>query len=284
VLITISTVTHGKTFGDVAIEKLALEFNWRGIFIGVFYNVLLPSILIFYDNLQLMILQNPQLDNPLINGALVFFINLLEPFYVITIILCGFYLILMSSSPRGRANAKSLLLRLLISMFLVTLSIPILKFIFSASENLTSDILNFNPQGANIFRDAIIRFSNEFATKTAISFSGGHIFLMIEILLFFGIFSILSLRYLLLTIFSILMPLGIFFYFFNTTKTVGRKIFEQVFIWSFSQVILALVFTIGNISASILSHDLLLFIGFTASLLFISSPIALFIIMKRFLP
>lgn len=283
-LLIVSIAANGKTFGDIAIERLTLEFNWRGIFIGVFYNVLLPSILLFYDNLPLMITQNPPLDNTMIHSALVFFINIFEPFYVIAIILCGFYLMLMSSSPKGRANAKSLLLRLLISMFLVTLSIHIIKFIFLASENLTSDIMAFNPQGANILRDTAIRFANEFATKTAISFTGGHIFLMIKILLFFGIFLILSLRYLLLTVFSILMPLGIFLYFFDITKAVGRKIFEQVFIWSFSQVILALVFTAGNISASILSSDLLLFIGFATSLLFIFSPIILFIVMRRFLP
>lgn len=284
VFLIASIAVNGKTFGDIAIEKLTLESNWRGIFIGVFYNVLLPSILLFYDNLPLMITQNPPIDNPIIHSSLVFFINILEPFYVVAIILCGFYLMLLSSSPKGRANAKSLLLRLLISMFFVTLSIHIIKFIFLASENLASDIMAFNPQGTNILRDTTILFANEFATKTAISFSGGHIFLMIKILLFFGIFSILSLRYLFLTVFSILMPLGIFFYFFNITKAVGRKIFEQVFIWSFSQAILALIFTAGNISASIFSADFLLFIGFTTSLLFIFSPIILFIIIKRFLP
>jgi len=273
-------------WGDIATEKLVADFGWRGLFIGIFYNVLLPPIIAFHNDLPLQIALNPAIENPSIYTPLTFFIKILEPVYIILLILCGFYIILMSSSPKGRANAKSLLPRLFISMILVTLSPYVLKFLFNASQTLSEDILAFNPANINVFRETIILLTNEFATKTAISFEGGHLFFLIEFFLILGIFLMLALRYIILTIFAIMFPLAIFLYFFDNTKAIGRKMIEQTFLWSFSQAILALVFVTANISVDILAFKgtLLFLAGFTASVLFILTPICLFVIIRRFLP
>jgi len=274
------------TWGDTAADKLVAEFGWRGIFIGVFYNVLLPPLLKFHEHLPSIIRENPKVEDPIIYSPLSTFIKILEPFYIVLIISCGFYIILLSISPKERANAKSLLPRLLMSMILVTLSPYMLRFLFSASEELSSDILSFNPQSANIFRETTILLTNEFATKTAISFEAGHFIFLIEMLLILLVFLMVAFRYVVLTIFTVLTPLAIFFYFLNTTKSIGRKILEQTFLWSFLQAVFAFIFVVSNISVETLAlrGNLLILTGFIASLIFIFAPIAIFFAIRRFLP
>jgi hypothetical protein len=286
-LIFAFTTITSAYWGDIALEKLVADANWRGLFIGVFYRFIAPSLVRFFDYLEQIILMNPPLNHSLIYTPLSFFIKILEPVYVFAIIVCGFYLIFMSGSPQGRAKAKSLLPKLIISMVLVTLSPYILQLLLNASVTLANDILVLNPaKGKNIYLETFNYIGWEFAYKTAIDFDIGYVILLLGFLLIFGIFFAITLRYILLTTFLILFPLAIFFYFFDITKGLGRKMLEQTFIWAFAQGMYALIYVLSTLGVIFLGLDgrAMIITGLVASFIFIISPFTLFILIRRFLP
>lgn len=273
------------SWGEVGLERLIADFGWRGLLIGTFYKFVLPAFFNFYDSLPQVIIINPPLYHSLIFNPLSFFIKILEPLYVLAILSLGFYLILASGSPQGRAKAKALLPKLIISMVLVTLSPYLLKLLLSASREFSQDLLNLSP-ARNIFLETFLGLTQHFANKAALSLSSSYIFLVASLLLTFGIFVTIALRYLLLTLFLILFPLALFLYFLDFSKGLGRKILEQTFIWSFTQGIIALIFVGSNLGITILNltGNLKILAGVSASFLLIISPSILFILVRRFLP
>ncbi len=284
IILLISLASAG--WGDIGVEKLTADLEWRGLFIGTFYKFLLPSLVEFYSSLQSTIVANPPLYHSLIYGPLSSIIALLEPIYILSILACGFYLILVAGSPKGRARAKSLLPKLMASMVLVTLSPYILELILSASGELTKDLFSLASSSGNIFLETFTYLTQEFAKKSTLSLEGGHLFLVSAILMTLSIFTMITLRYLLITLLIIIFPLAIFLYFLDFTKSIGRKLLEQTFIWSFAQGAMALIFIVANLGITLLnlSGTLKILAGLGASILLVISPLILFLIVRRFLP
>lgn len=285
-VVGLSLISLVSAWGDQGAEKLVAELEWRGLFTSTVHQLIISSISEVYAFIPEMIASNPAIGHSLIWDPLTYFIKILEPLYVLTIILVGFYLILMSGSPSGRVRAKSLLPRLIVSMVLVTLSPYILRISLGASESLTRGVLNMNPPGENIFLETFESMAGIFANKALISMEGSHFFLLIALIISLGIFILLALRYVMLILFIILLPISIFLYFINPTRSVGRAMIEQNIIWMITQVFCALVFVSSNIGMPLLNlgGDLEILAGLTASIIFIISPIIPILIIRKILP
>lgn len=90
-----------------------------------------------FSNIKAYVLINPDPLNPEMLKVIGFFISLAQMFYVLAIVATGFYLLFISGSLRGRTRAKYMLGRLVIGMFLVSISPFLLKFLFQFSSSFT---------------------------------------------------------------------------------------------------------------------------------------------------
>lgn len=194
----------------------------------------------FVKNFNRVILYNPPTDGilPFLNILL----KILFPIYSLLIVSIGFYLLLYSSSPEGRANAKSLLSKLIITLVLISLSSRLIWLIFSISWYLTDsifsltsleligEILNGGIWGMLILSTWLMMPDIELG---AVSLMLVHVFAWLPCM-------IISLRNIVLTALMILFPLGILLYFIPGLKSIGRTILEQFLIWTFIQAFMAL--------------------------------------------
>lgn len=294
--IVLSSCITSAWFGELAAKHETIELEFRGTFILLIYYLIYGTVLgtpegrglvEIFENLPGLILMNPPLDYDITYHIIKYFITVLEPLYVTAILITGIYLMFLSGSPQGRISARKLLPRLIASMVIVSLSFPILQLIFNVSYELSKDIIDKSPVKINeIFLETINRLVRIFTASTLTTFEGGHPFLLLIFLLVIGMFFILTLRYILLLLFTLIFPLGIFLYTFNIGRGIGRFILEQTILWTFLQVVIALLIVVVNIGVTIfgLTGDLKTIMGITAFLVVIISPLVLMAMVRRFLP
>jgi len=104
------------------------------------------------ENINRYILINPDPLHEGVKSTVYSFIHLLIPFYVLALVSLGVYILFLSTSPKGRSRAKSMVSKLIIGMILVTISPHLLNFFFTLSENVTKNILT---QGEEEVTDAV---------------------------------------------------------------------------------------------------------------------------------
>ncbi|MEA3254204.1 MAG: hypothetical protein U9Q22_00025 [Candidatus Altiarchaeota archaeon] len=272
--------------GERVYQQESMELEWRSIFINVM-NLVISDLKDLYTDLPDFILLNPPLGHELIYGMINSLIQILQPFYTLVILVTGIYLIFLSGSPKGRARVRSLFPRLIASMVLVSLSSPILQLIYNSSHDLTQEILKRIPvDPAKIFLDTIDGLMLIFSSGTLVSLEGGHIFLLLAFISVLGIFMVLALRYVILLLFTLIFPASIFLYTFGFTRNMGRTMIEQTLVWTFMQVIVAIVLLTANVGISLMSleGDLVIIAGFMAFILITTSPLILLSFARRFLP
>ena len=134
------------------------------------------------DHLPELILMNPKImiaddrgnyyGNPPMEQLVDAFIRITQPFYVLAIMLVAFYLLFVSGSPLGRARAKSSLIRLVISMGVIVLTIPIIQLCLDFSELLSGSILNMQDitPGISILKDAVWGLWQNYFTTIVFSY------------------------------------------------------------------------------------------------------------------
>lgn len=171
------------------------------------------------------------------------FIEILTPLYIIAFLITGIYFFFLSESPKGRAKARSALLKLLLSIAFVLSATTIYQFLLDLSEMLVNFVLDLmvidlSPTGVMIagFVISMPIFWVIYATILIIQF------------IIFGI------RYVLLLIMAAIFPLTIFFFFFEPTKNYGRKLMRYTLALIFTPVTQAIVLvfwvtTMNNIGA-----------------------------------
>lgn len=283
-------------FGETAAQREKIELEFRGIFILVTYSLLYgtflgekigPGLLDLLNNLDALILMNPPLDYEMIHNVIRYFIILLQPLYLMAILGTGMYLIFFSGSPAGRLKAKKLLPVLVISMAAASMSLQFLRLLFNVSGQFAGGIINLS--GVPI-ETLLIETINElitlFTASTVITFDGGMIFFTAIFSLILALFIFLALRYVALTFFSLVFPVGIFLYSFKRTRNLGRFVIEQTMIWSFAQIAIASIVVISTLAARFFSvaGDLKTIMGVAAFFSIIFSPILLIMLVRRFLP
>ena len=198
----------------------------------------------FANKMKPKILHNP--DPSSVSPLMQSYLNLLHPIFVVSIIIVSFYLIFMSGSPGGRAQAKNMFLKLLLTMVLVSLSLEIFKILLGISEALTLKITASVTDG-----------SMDFGPMQTFTFFGVRVmFQMVGIWVDIAI----GLRYMLVLIFAALFPLTIFLYFFEMpiigtmTKETGAKLWRYTIGAIFAQVFQGAMLAVTVISFASISE------------------------------
>jgi len=193
-----------------------------------------------------IILENPDPGNPAVLNLTRFFVNVLLPLYVIAIIADGFYLLMVSTSIEGREKAKSLFVRLVMSMVVLSLSTHLITLLLSLSRELTESIFSMTSpiEIRGVLQSASQYVFWVFARLTPIDNELGIIFHMLLFVLAILPYISILLRYILLTLLVILFPVSIFLYSVPVLQGIGRKMLEQTLVWTFLQVMFALVIVV----------------------------------------
>ena len=249
---------------------------WITLMAGDLYNFL--SSITWH--LREFIIANPPIED--IKGVQGFFIMLMQPFFVLGIVLTSAYLLLFSESPRGRAKAKAVLVRLIYALILVSLSPLIIWLLLTLSSNLAGAIIDYTDVG---FAEMIIEggahhMFDMFQILTLIHRTGG-----VELLLLWETFLmimnfVVAIRYLLVILWSIMFPVTLLLFSFTPTKTIGKKFLHQTFLWIFVQVGWAIAILLIN--ASVKGMDALMpgfplaKMGIASIFLFLAAPRVVF--------
>jgi hypothetical protein len=283
-------------FGEATAQREKVNLEFRGTYIQIVYYLLYGSflgkqtgsgLLAMYENLEGMVLMNPPIAYKMIYQTIRYFIMILEPIYVTAFLFVCVYLIFMSGSPTGRTKAKSLLPMLIASIVVISLSYQILMVLFTASNELCTGVIDAgNVKMGALFLDTINDLVRFFSAATVTSFDGGLTFMLLIFSLTFGLVTMLTLRYVILLFFTMIFPIGIFFYTIGGLRSIGRVIIEQTVLWTFVQVAITLIIATTSIGVKLLgiTGDLKTILGVTAFIASIASPIILLSMIKRFLP
>ncbi|OYT54684.1 MAG: hypothetical protein B6U72_01760 [Candidatus Altiarchaeales archaeon ex4484_2] len=200
----------------------------------------------FPNNYHMAIISNPSPHDALIFELIAFFIRILQPVYVLLILTVGFYLLFMPVSPSSRSKAKDILLRLLVSMVVISLSIPIINLLLGLSEEMTESVFSL-VSGEEVKAALGGAVQNLFwvYALTAVPYTDlGLPYLTLLFAMSFIPYIILGLRHILITLLMVLFPLGILFYTLPWFKGIGKKLLEQLIVWIFLQVFIALIIVV----------------------------------------
>ncbi len=205
------------------------------------------------NHLPELILMNPKImiaddrgnyyGNPPMEELVDSFIRITQPFYVFAIMLVAFYLLFVSGSPLGRARAKSSLIRLVLSMGVIVLTIPIIQLCLDFSEVLSGSILNMQDiaPGIAVLQEAVYGLWQNYFTAIVFNYWNSVYLLMFSAVMFFLPFAIIALRYFMIIYFTALFPLTVLFYAFYFTRNMGGHIFRETFRWIFIQPLWAMI-------------------------------------------
>lgn len=201
-------------------------------FVTLFLATILVTFLILtIPLLEALILWNPEVDS--IGYMMSDFVQLLVPVYVIGLILIGIYILFFSTSAQNRAEAKSLLLKIILSMIMVSLSVDIFKLLLGISKGLAMRILSGTMKSA-------LPLS---ILKSVLLTDPLTIMLLLIITIIVVIFACIAaaMRYVLVVIACAFFPFTLFLYFFGMTKETGRRFLRYSLLAIFTQPIQALM-------------------------------------------
>lgn len=205
------------------------------------------------DHLPELILMNPKImtadesgnyyGNPPMEDLVNAFIRITQPFYVFAIMSVAFYLLFVSGSPLGRARAKASLIRLVLSMGIIVMTIPVIQLCLDFSEILTGSILNMQDitPGIEVLKYAVYGLWQNYFTAVAFNYWNSVYLLMFSGVMFFFPFMLIALRYFMVIYFTALFPLTVLFYAFYFTRNMGGHIFRETFRWIFIQPLWAMI-------------------------------------------
>lgn len=250
-LITTSGVPIIDTFAEKAIE-VGRNTALLVTFIGITGGLIADTIYYFnFANIdEFSSKWNPIVSGANANHAIVAVVNsflmLLQPFYVIAIVLTGVYLLFIAGTPAGRAKAKSNFWKLVFSMVVVTLSMQLFQIILNLSAALTVGVVNIAGISGLTVQGIMLPFTMLLMGLGALSIALGPFALVtfgiIAILVNLPIFIIIQLRYVILLILAMLFPFTIFFHYLDLqfTKAFAAKLVRLTFIWTFLPVVIML--------------------------------------------
>jgi len=234
---------------------------------------------------------NPSLlRSPQVLAPLKVFINILQPFYAIAIMITGVYLLFISGSPTSRAKAKGTLIKLILGLGLITLTLPIMEMLLESSHYITSVIMNIpsmreinSPVSADMFMSVKEFFARYFLRIAFFDTLSALPFLAALILLPSGVLLVFSIRYYMILLLTLFFPFTIFLYSFIATKRMGSTLLRQMFVWIYIQVIDGLILLVTWSAYSSVQHipsvlpetasDVRTFIALSGFLLLIAAPL-----------
>ena len=266
-----------------AIGKFLSELAGRLVFMGMVWTKISNIKYEIYNNLPYFLLNDPQPGSPDINSISRYFISLLEPLYVMAILLTGIYLLFFSGTPQGRVRAKAMLISLIMGMVVISVSTYLIQLLFNTSNALTKNLLGQGPLDIGFtYRKAV-----DYLNYRAIDFMWTNIilgmpFMLLSFLITAGIFIMLAARYFFLIFLIIFFPIAIFLTLFPLTKTIGNILIRQLIFWAFLPAAYALMLVTIGVSSQNLTGMILEvsdIISLTGTIIIIASPLVIFGIM-----
>jgi hypothetical protein len=244
----ITSAGFQQKFGEKALGDTTGRLMYAVAIHFLFFEPLRKNV----DNLPTLILMNPVMmteengefiPNTALNNLVETFIKITIPFYLLAIIAVAVYLLFVSGSPLGRARAKSSLIKLVISMGVIFLTIPIIQLLLDISSSLTSEILNLTDTsvGLSVLKGGIDNMEKMYATTTTFNYWNSLYLLMFSGIMFASLFLMLALRYFLVIYFTVLFPVSIMLYAFYFTRRIGAQMFRTTLAWIFVQPVMALL-------------------------------------------
>lgn len=184
----------------------------------------------------------------LLNG----FIQLMPPFYALAILLTALYLFFASSSPSGRAKAKSTLMKLVFGVVLISFTVPIMEALLEVSHLFTTAVISLpddasigKPVDVSMFMAAKEMFMKYFLRVTLFDVLMSLPFLIGFIMLPVGVLLVLSIRYLMVIFLTVCFPFTVLLYSFSSTRKIGRNLLSQMVLWIFLPVLEAVILVAG---------------------------------------
>ena len=211
--------------------------TWPECWLKRLYDILSCSAYNFVIGLGELIMENPDVSR--FKPAIDQIITILYTFYAISIFVTAIYIILISASPYNRSRAKSMLLRLLLGLVLISLSMEIYEVLLSLSGSITKWFLAESMLTKTGMETLKLIMIINFAFLIPLIF-----FITVTVLAWLTIF----IRYLLVVIMAILFPIGIFLYSFELTRGMGIHIIRYALVAIFTQPVQALMFSLMIIS------------------------------------
>ncbi len=294
---TISSVTAGgadpgeSTIWQISVSKITEPLrngNYRmtNIVAGLTYN---PTIYCIPGSTDCHVKAGMQ---ELINK----WIMILIPFYSIAILFTGLFFLLKAGTPRGRARARSMFLKLIFGMVLVALGPVIYQAMLESSVMLTNYFwggsgLGDNPSMNLLFVQVDLESSffgpgfdgrsrigeiDDRLKNTGLGFSCIFSVLAAFLILIAGL--MVWVRNMMVFYYGIFFPVILFFYSFEVTKPQGRLWLNSALKWiyvpPFQALILSFIlvttdnmliwdyssFTMGNITNTLLSNMMMGFL------------------------
>ncbi len=265
---------------------LGMVQNTFGLFITYQFidNLIIESIkeMLQTDSLRNIILfPDPGIiTDPVIVNLVEFFTHLMIPFYAIAITATAFYLLFTSGSIVGRARAKATLIKLVIAIVVTIFAIPIMQLLLDISRIISHIILGFADIGlaGQLLISTAEGFSDYLVWLFLPSYWSAFPIFMIFATLAIGMFIVLTLRFFMIVLWTILFPVTVILYSFHLTKKMGVAMVQQTFQWIFMQVVVSfLLISIAVGAGSIPDHFLAnsyfrMALGMVAFSLFIILP------------
>ena len=238
----------GKKLGsDTFIEEGIAYFSRVILVYKIVYGGFLPKYAeSFPNNFYVAILSNPSPYKQGIFNFMGLLIRILQPAYSLFIMIIGFYLLFMPISPSARSKAKTALIRLLISMVIISLSIPITNFMLNISKEITESVFSLISlvEIKKVLFGAVHNVFWMYALANVGHTDIGLPYLMLLFAMAFIPYMVIALRYILVTLLVAIFPLSVFLYSIPWFRGIGKRMLEQMIVWTFLQIFIALIIVV----------------------------------------
>ncbi len=179
-------------------------------------------------------------------------VRILIPFYAVAMLFTALFFLLKAGSPRGRARARSMFLKLLFGAVLVAFSPLIYQAMLDLSSILVNMFWKARPATLNFFlftADVNLNLYGDMSTRvgyivdrlahSGLAFSCIIAYMAMFILMLSGL--VLWLRNLMVFFYGVFFPVIIMFYIFEVTKPQGQKWLNQALKWIYVPPFQALI-------------------------------------------
>lgn len=222
--------------------------------------------------------EGENIPNTAINNLTEAFIKLTIPFYILSVSLVGLYLLFVSGSPLGRARAKSSLIKLIISMGVIFLTIPIIDLLLDISDYLTANILeliDLSP-GIDSLIDAVIGIEIMFLRIIIFNYWNALYLMLFSGIIFASVFMVIAVRYFMVIYFTVLFPVSILLFAFYFTRRIGAQMFRTTLAWIFLPPVMALLLvaiTVARYTVPVIDDTVKLCFGLAGFMALVIAPL-----------
>lgn len=200
--------------------------------------------------------------------------TIMVPILEAAIILVGFRLIYTAMNPGERSQAKTQVIKMALALILIPMSPYIVDILIGLNNIIVQSLLSTGMLSVMGIDHGMGEFASLIAGQMELQYCLLHVLnWMLTIL---AIFTLIG-RYVLVIVFTALMPLTLFLYLFDYTRAVGRKFMKWTLGWIFAPVFMSLWILISLAMAQSIGDGLNPSVGFwflaAFNIMIVASPL-----------